>query len=83
MQVIYHNRTRLTAADEAGTRYVDFETLLRESDHLVLVVPCLQAVHHIIGAVQLLQMKPGATLVNIAHCRVMDDAALALCVCAV
>jgi gluconate 2-dehydrogenase len=38
MQVIYHNRPRLRAADEAGTRYVNFETLLRESDHLALVV---------------------------------------------
>jgi glyoxylate/hydroxypyruvate/2-ketogluconate reductase len=50
---------------------------LRESDHLVLVVPYSQAVHHIIGAAQLLQMKPSATLFNIARGRVMDDAALA------
>jgi gluconate 2-dehydrogenase len=77
MQVIYHNRPRLRAADEAGTRYVNFETLLRESDHLALVVAYSQAVYDIIGAAQLLQMKAGAMLVNIARGRVMDDAALA------
>lgn len=76
MQVIYHNRTRLKASDEAGARYVDFAALLRESDHLVLVVPYSPAVHHIIGAAQLAQMKPTATLINIARGGVVDDAAL-------
>lgn len=77
MPVIYHNRTRLATGEEAQARYVDFETLLRESDHLMLVVPYSQAVHHIVGSQQLAQMKPGATLVNIARGGVVDDAALA------
>lgn len=76
MQVIYHNRTRLDAGDEGGARYVDLATLLRESDHLVVVLPYSQAVHHIIGAAQLVQMKRGATLVNIARGGIVDDAAL-------
>jgi lactate dehydrogenase-like 2-hydroxyacid dehydrogenase len=76
MQVIYHNRTRLAASDEDGARYVDLATLLREADHLVTVLPYSQAVHHIIGAAQLTQMKRGATLVNIARGGVVDDAAL-------
>ena len=76
MQVIYHNRTRLAANDEDGARYVDFDTLLREADHLVTVLPYSPAVHHIIGTAQLAQMKRGATLVNIARGGVIDDAAL-------
>jgi len=76
MQVIYHNRARLAASDENGARYVDFDTLLREADHLVTVLPYSPAVHHIIGAAQLAQMKRGATLVNIARGGVVDDAAL-------
>jgi len=76
MKVIYHNRSRLAPDDEGGARYVDFETLLRESDHLVLVLPYSAAVHHIIGAAQLSQMKSGATLVNIARGGVVDDSAL-------
>jgi glyoxylate reductase len=77
MPVIYHNRNRLAPSDEAGARHVDFETLLRESDHLILMVPYSQAVHHIIGASELSKMKRGATLVNIARGGVVDDAALA------
>ncbi len=76
MPVIYHNRTRLAAADEAGARHVSLEMLLREADHVVLVVPYSPAVHHIIGAAQLAQMKRSATLVNIARGGVVDDAAL-------
>ena len=76
MQVIYHNRARLAVSDEDGARYVDFDTLLREADHLVTVLPYSPAVHHIIGAAQLAQTKRGATLVNIARGGVVDDAAL-------
>jgi glyoxylate reductase len=78
MPVIYHNRARLPADQEAGARHVGFEMLLREADHLVLVVPYSEAVHHIIGAEQLALMKPGAVLVNIARGGVVDDAALVI-----
>lgn len=79
MQVVYHNRSRLSAEQEAplGARYVDKATLLREADHLVLVLPYSAAAHHAIGAAELRQMKPTATLTNIARGGIVDDAALA------
>jgi gluconate 2-dehydrogenase len=79
MRVIYHNRSRLDPAHEAplAARYVTQEELLRESDHLVIVVPYSPAVHHAIGAADLALMKPTATLTNIARGGVVDDAALA------
>ena len=79
MQVLYHNRSRLAPALEAEckARYVDKGTLLREADHVVLVVPYSAASHHTIGAAELAQMKPTATLVNIARGGIVDDAALA------
>ena len=79
MPVIYHNRSRLAPEIEAAlnARYVDKATLLRESDHLVLVLPYSAASHHAIGAAELAQMKPTATLTNIARGGVVDDAALA------
>jgi len=79
MRVIYHNRSRLATELEAplGARYVDKETLLRESDHLVVVVPYSAASHHAIGAQELAQMRSSATLTNIARGGVVDDAALA------
>ena len=80
MQVIYHNRSPLDAAVEAslGARWVDKATLLREADHLVLVVPYSAATHHAIGAAELALMKPTATLTNIARGGIVDDAALAV-----
>jgi gluconate 2-dehydrogenase len=79
MQVIYNNRSRLPAEQEApvGARYVDKATLLREADHLVLVLPYSASSHHAIGAAELALMKPTATLTNIARGGIVDDAALA------
>ena len=80
MQVLYHNRSRLSPELEAEckARHVDKATLLREADHVVLVVPYSAASHHTIGAHELAQMKPTATLVNIARGGIVDDAALAV-----
>ena len=80
MRVLYHNRTRLAPALEAEckARYVDKTTLLQTADHVVLVVPYSAQSHHTIGAHELAQMKPSATLVNIARGGIVDDAALAV-----
>jgi gluconate 2-dehydrogenase len=79
MRVIYHNRSPLPddVAAALGARYVSREALLREADHLVIVVPYGPASHHLVGAAELALMKPTATLVNIARGGVVDDAALA------
>jgi glyoxylate/hydroxypyruvate/2-ketogluconate reductase len=79
MQVVYHNRSPLAPEIEAGCKaaYVSKDTLLREADHLVIVVPYSPASHHAIGAAELALMKPTATLTNIARGGVVDDAALA------
>jgi gluconate 2-dehydrogenase len=79
MKVVYHNRSRLAPELEApiGARYVGKQELLREADHLVIVVPYSVASHHAIGAAELALMKPSATLTNVARGGVVDDAALA------
>ena len=79
MKVIYHNRSRLPESTEAEVkaRWVDKSTLLREADHLVLVLPYSAESHHAIGAAELALMKPTATLTNIARGGIVDDAALA------
>ncbi|CAJ0682240.1 2-hydroxyacid dehydrogenase [Ralstonia mannitolilytica] len=79
MRVIYHNRSRLAPEIEQETRatYVSKEALLRQADHLVLVLPYSPESHHAIGAAELAQMKPSATLVNLARGGIVDDAALA------
>jgi len=79
MRVIYHNRSRISDAIEAEckARYVDKPTLLRESDHLMIVMPYSKETHHSVGAAELAMMKPTATLTNIARGGIVDDAALA------
>jgi gluconate 2-dehydrogenase len=79
MKVIYHNRSRLPAETEAGfgARYVSKAELLAQADHLVLVLPYSADSHHAIAAAELVQMKPTATLTNIARGGIVDDAALA------
>jgi gluconate 2-dehydrogenase len=78
MRVVYHNRSRLPADFEAtlGARYVSKADLLAQADHLVLVLPYSAESHHAIAAAELAQMKPGATLTNIARGGIVDDAAL-------
>jgi len=80
MRVIYHNRSRLAAEQESplGARFVDKATLLREADHLLLVLPYSASSHHAIGAAELALMKPTATLTNVARGGIVDDAALAV-----
>jgi len=79
MNVIYHNRSRLSEADEkaCGAQYVSKEELLRTADHVVLVLPYSAQSHHTIGAKEIALMKPTATLVNIARGGIVDDEALA------
>ena len=79
MPVLYHNRSRLEASIEQqlGARWVGKDELLRQCDHLVIVVPYSAASHHLIGAAELALMKPTATLTNIARGGVVDDGALA------
>jgi len=80
MHVIYHNRSRLSAEMEADCKahYVSKAELLNTADHVMLVMPYSAESHHTIGAAELAQMKPTATLVNIARGGIVDDAALAL-----
>ena len=79
MKVIYHNRSRLSDADEkaCGAMYVSKEELLRTADHVVLVLPYTAQSHHLIAAKEIALMKSTATLVNIARGGIVDDAALA------
>ncbi|HEY1127894.1 MAG TPA: D-glycerate dehydrogenase [Roseateles sp.] len=79
MNVIYHNRSRLAAETETelGARYVAKDELLRQADHLVLVLPYSAESHHSIAAAEIALMKPTATLINVARGGIVDEDALA------
>ena len=84
MQIIYHNRHKinddalkaLNGGNDEMVKYVDFQTLLQDSDYLSLNLPYTQEVHHIIGKPELGMMKRSAYLINTARGAHVDEAAL-------
>ncbi|HWS73604.1 MAG TPA: NAD(P)-dependent oxidoreductase, partial [Quisquiliibacterium sp.] len=64
MRILYCNRNPAFNAQALGAERRELEPLLRESDHVVLVVPYTPQTHHLLGERELGWMKPGATLVN-------------------
>lgn len=78
MNILYHSRRRASAAleGELAARFVDRETLLRESDFLSLHVPYSADTHHLVGAREFALMKPTAFLINTARGKVVDEEAL-------
>lgn len=78
MKVIYHNRHPLDKSieDKYNARYVDFDTLLKESDFISLNAPATTDTFHIIGEAEFKKMKPSAILVNTARGALVDEKAL-------
>ncbi|CDY77182.1 2-ketogluconate 6-phosphate reductase [Caballeronia glathei] len=77
MNVLYSNRSRNAAAEEAfGAQWRPLPDLLSEADFVCLLVPLSAATTRLIGAAELRLMKPGAILVNCARGQVLDEAAL-------
>lgn len=77
MKVLYHDFVRREDLERRfGYRYVDLETLLRESDFVTLHVPLLPETRGMIGAAQLALMKPTAYLINAARGPIVDERAL-------
>jgi len=65
-----------SSADALRVQFVDFKTLLAESDYVTLHCPLLPETHHLIDGRTLARMKPGAILVNTARGPVVDANAL-------
>ncbi len=59
-----------------GFKYVDFETLLKESDIITLHAPYNKKTHHIINEKNIELIKKGAVLINTARGGLVDTAAL-------
>ena len=78
MKVIYHNRHRLPEDIETlyEAHYVDFTSLLQDSDYVSLNLPYTPEVHHLIGKPELGMMKRSAYLINTARGAHVDEAAL-------
>ena len=83
MRIIYHNRHELTServkelkSEGVDAQYVDFQTMLQDSDFLSLNLPYTPEVHHIIGKPELGMMKRSAYLITTARGAHVHEAAL-------
>ncbi|KAG0223975.1 hypothetical protein BGX31_008250 [Mortierella sp. GBA43] len=78
MMVNYYNRKRLDIRVEAehDAHYVAYDTLLRESDVLVVCVPLNNTTKHLISTPQFDKMRKGIVFINISRGPVVDEAAL-------
>lgn len=78
MKILYFNRHKLPVEIEQKyeATYVDFQTLLQDSDFVSLNLPYTPDVHHIIGKPELGMMKRSAYLINTARGAHVDEAAL-------
>lgn len=78
VEVLYYDIYPLSAEmeKELNVRYVDFETLVRESDILSVHVPMTESTKGMLGAEQFRQMKKTAIVINTARGGVIDEAAL-------
>ena len=77
MNVLYHNRSRKSHAEEAyGARCVSLDELLAKSDYVVLLAPLTPETRGLFGAEQFDTMKSTAIFVNASRGPLVNEAAL-------
>ncbi|MCY7264659.1 bifunctional glyoxylate/hydroxypyruvate reductase B, partial [Pseudomonas protegens] len=75
--VLYHNRSRHKDAEtELNAQYVDFDTLLQESDYVVCTAPLTDATRDQFDATAFSKMKNDAIFINIGRGAIVDEEAL-------
>ncbi|KAK1759149.1 D-isomer specific 2-hydroxyacid dehydrogenase [Echria macrotheca] len=78
LQIRYFKPNRLSVAEEErlGATYVDFDTLLAESDIISLNLRLNETTRHIISEAEFRKMKKGVVIINTARGAVIDEVAL-------
>ena len=78
MNILYNNRGRKEQAEkEMGASFVDFPTLLKESDYLVVTAPLTPETRGRFGLPEFRQMKRDSVIINIGRGPVIREAELA------
>lgn len=78
MRVVYQNRSKNEKAEsETGGQYVDFETLLKESDFIVITAPLTEDTRGRFGSEEFGKMKPTSIIVNVGRGPIIKERELA------
>ncbi len=78
MRVIYQNRGKNEKAEaETGAEFVDFETLLKESDFIVVTAPLTDETRGRFGAEEFSKMKATSIIVNVGRGPIIKERELA------
>jgi len=78
MRVIYQNRGRnRISEDETGAAFVDFETLLKESDYIVITAPLTEDTRGRFGLGEFQKMKSTSIIVNVGRGPIIKESELA------
>ncbi len=77
MRVLYQNRSRKPEAEkEHGFEYASLDTLLAESDIVLIFAPLTPETKNMIGEKELAKMKKTGILVNVARGGIVNEVAL-------
>ena len=77
MDVLYHNRSRkYDLESELGTKYVSLDTLLIQSDYIVLMTPLTDETEHLIDYKEFDLMKDTAIFINASRGKTVNEEAL-------
>lgn len=76
MDVVFHNRSTVSALDLPARQVGSLEELLALSDFAVVAVPGGAQTRHMIGAAELNRLGADGILINIARGDIVDEAAL-------
>ncbi|MCR8847629.1 D-glycerate dehydrogenase [Rossellomorea sp. SC111] len=77
MEVLYHNRSRKSEAEETlGVRYVSFDDLLAQSDFVVVLAPLNKETEGMFQEDQFSKMKDTAIFINAARGAIVNESAL-------
>lgn len=77
MNVLYYNRRRKEDAEQKfEATYCDLNTLLKQSDFIILLTPLTEETYQLIGEKEFALMKETAIFVNASRGQTVDEAAL-------
>lgn len=77
MDVTYYNRSRKEKVEkELGVTYQDFDSLLKESDFILLMTPLTKETVHLIDGEAFDKMKNSCFFINASRGKVVDEAAM-------